>query len=526
MKEERKGEITVFLSLILTLFLSLTFSLIESARIEGANMWMGYVMDMGLSSTYSRFHPGLLEEYHVFALNQLTGSIEDQVADLINSTETFMSYHLVHKQGEDHIKTNDYWKLELQQLEVETYGLLTDLQGGVFKEQVVTDYKENLGLEAIDKLLDQSKEWGKLEESEEQFKQKNQDVSSSMEEYEQQIEEIEQSKEESQEEEAGLESDSEDKISEDHQVESTNQEAKNPLDIIKEIKKMGILSLVCKNPESLSNKSIDITNVASKRPLSKGTSDYVYEDQGSQVDHLVFQEYMCQTFGNIRNPKEDRGLDYELEYLLFGKSSDIENLKSVVHRLLLLRESCNFAHLLLDREKSDQAYQLSTVLFGIFGIPGLIEVGQLALLLAWAYGESLLDVRRLLDGEKVSMMKDNQDWQLQLDRLPDLLEELKEHPSKESSSSESKKGMNYEQYLRFLLMSKNQEEYPMRCLDLIEAKIRLREETFSIDQSLVWCEIRVNYHVQSMFGGWMSLAGQGAKDGYQRMKRDTYGYGK
>ena len=97
-----------------------------------------------------------------------------------------------------------------------------------------------------------------------------------------------------------------------------------------------------------------------------------------------------------------------------------------------------------------------------------------ALLLAWAYGESLTDVKTLLAGKKVPAVKSKESWNLTLDSLLEL--------SKNRSIPEGKEteeGNSYEQYLQMMLVLKSKEELSMRALDLVEINLRSgMEKTF------------------------------------------------
>ena len=53
-------------------------------------------------------------------------------------------------------------------------------------------------------------------------------------------------------------------------------------------------------------------------------------------------------------------LQYELEYILAGKNSDIENLRWVAGRLILFREAANAVYLYSDRVKVAEADAKST----------------------------------------------------------------------------------------------------------------------------------------------------------------------
>lgn len=51
-------------------------------------------------------------------------------------------------------------------------------------------------------------------------------------------------------------------------------------------------------------------------------------------------------------------LDYMLEYILYGKTSDEENLQQGMTELSLMREGVNMAYLLTDSEKRQKLMQL------------------------------------------------------------------------------------------------------------------------------------------------------------------------
>lgn len=126
----------------------------------------------------------------------------------------------------------------------------------------------------------------------------------------------------------------------------------------------------------------------------------------------------------------------------------MENLKYVVNRLLLMREGTNFVFALADPTMRRQAEALAVSLAGVTGAAILAPVVTTALLLAWAYGESLLDVQTLLSGGKVELVKNAENWKLSLSRLGKILEVLKE------CDEGGGQGLGYEEYLRLLLAAK------------------------------------------------------------------------
>ena len=86
-----------------------------------------------------------------------------------------------------------------------------------------------------------------------------------------------------------------------------------------------------------------------------------------------------------------------------------------MNKLLLLREGVNFVYILADGEMRHSAELLAAAIAG--GAPGVTTALTAALLAAWAYGESLLDVRILLAGGKVPAVKTKESFQLTLENL-------------------------------------------------------------------------------------------------------------
>ena len=106
-----------------------------------------------------------------------------------------------------------------------------------------------------------------------------------------------------------------------------------------------------------------------------------------------------------------------MEYLIGGKTSDVANLKVVVRRLLLIREGINLAYLETDVQKSQEALTLALGVTSAVGNPELAEPVKHAILAAWAYAESVSDVRILLDGGHVSLIKTEAQWRTSLEHL-------------------------------------------------------------------------------------------------------------
>ena len=140
----KKGSVTVFLTLILSLLLSLICASIESVRMASARTQILNGMDIGLYSLFGQYDKELLADYDLFALDGSRGSGQLDLAAVCDELEAYMNPVL---------KQNSQ-KLTLCQSGLTGYRLLTDQKGEAFYQQIVGYMQETLGSQGIQLLLD------------------------------------------------------------------------------------------------------------------------------------------------------------------------------------------------------------------------------------------------------------------------------------------------------------------------------------------------------------------------------------
>ena len=172
-----------------------------------------------------------------------------------------------------------------------------------------------------------------------------------------------------------------------------------------------------------------------------------------------------------------------MEYIFGGKDSDEDNLKAVASKLLFIREGVNFACLMADNVKRSEAQALATAIASGFLVPPAAVIIEAALILCWAFAESVLDVRELFAGGRIPLVKSSADWQISLENLPDLMEGL------DSMRRNDEKGMSYKDYLQVLVLTVSKEKKVMRAMDMIENTIREKgRRNFCMDSCIVALE--------------------------------------
>lgn len=246
-------------------------------------------------------------------------------------------------------------------------------------------------------------------------------------------------------------------------------EVDNPLQSVQNLRSRGLLTLVLADASTVSNRTLNAKDLPSMRELKIGNYE---ESRGSgSIEKLFFVAYLTEHFSDTTHCDEAKALLYEQEYLIGGKTSDRENLEQVCKKILQMRMAANYTYLLTDTEKQAEAETAATVICSLIASPELIGLVKQGLLLGWAYGESLVDVRVLLKGKKVPLVKTAASWQLQFSNLTKL------GTAEESvDEKESKQGIGYEDYLKCLLVLENRETLCLRGLDLIESNLHIKTD--------------------------------------------------
>lgn len=501
---QTQGSITVFLALILSLLLSLVCTSIESVRMASARTQILNGMDIGLYSLFGQYDKKLLEEYDLFAFDGSMGGGQLNLAAVYDNLESYIKPVL---------KQNSQ-KLELKQSGFTGYRLLTDENGEVFYQQIVQYMQETLGSQGVQLLLDKMSEREKKTE-EADLKAGQAETGGSIDRYDSEMNQASQKSQQAAEEAARKQAEQEAQKNQQgtngstgesfgsgvgqpeqpaqpvQPVQPAQKPVNNPITIIKRIMKMGALELVLPAGKEISANEIDKSTLVSGRELQQGMKmpDRIMQKMGYGSD-ILFQQYLMNHLGNYSEPSK-AGLAYQMEYIFAGKDNDVDNLKAVATKLLFIREGVNFACLMADHVKRSQAQALATLIASSFLVPPAAAVIESALLLCWAFAESVLDVRELFAGGKIPLVKTAAQWQISLENLPNLMEGL------DSMRRNDEKGMSYEDYLQVLVLSVNKNKKVMRSMDMVENTIRSNgREHFYMDSCIValeaFAEVKAN----------------------------------
>lgn len=166
--EMKKGEITVFLSLTVVLLVSFILGMMNAANIQLMKNQARIDVDSALYSLFGEYQTDLLEEYHIFGIEETYGTGNLQEENLLRRMHYFGTKGIVHE-----IKGIQY---------------LTDLDGMGLREQIITYMEQKYGIEYARNLAGMTGEW---EEVEIQEKEAKENQNQSIEEMKQMSEEME-----------------------------------------------------------------------------------------------------------------------------------------------------------------------------------------------------------------------------------------------------------------------------------------------------------------------------------------------
>lgn len=437
----KRGGITIFLALILSVVLSLVLTVIEGARINAMRLQIECVTDLGLDSAFAEYNRQLLEQYDLFFIDTTYGKKRPSFHRIGEHIEGYMGYNLEPSKELPVFFIRDWLELSIEDILILEVSVATDQKGAVFKAQAIDYMKDRVGISLLSSLggqIDLIDEKDLLNYDLEAKQRENQRKINQV---ELPLEEVEEGKWE--------------EVSLD-----------NPADIIKGQKSKGILSLVIEDKASLSQKKINLSQSLSQRNVVKGNgiSPNKKEPDGMTAE-LLFGEYLMEKFGTYINIKNQGALSYQIEYILSGQDNDIDNVKEVANKILLLRQAANAITLYSDSVRVAEADGLALIIATGLTVPYLQPLIKNSLLLAWIYAESIGDVKDLLEGGKVPLIKKRNQWQLSFQNMLD-------NGAKATNRGSGTEGVTYETYLRMLLGKLNSDQKVLRAMEMIEMDIR------------------------------------------------------
>lgn len=457
-----KGELNVYFALMIAVIIPLILTMIEGSRINAMKLQLECVVDMGMDSVLAEYNRPLLEQYDLLFVDLAYERSNGSLDNLREHFEEYVSYNLQPQKELPILQSRDFLGLNMESVDILAASRATDEQGAVFRYMALSYMLNKYGMDYIGALQDMIAVTEREGLYESDIMAENDNVQNA-------IDNIE--------------------ISPPEELEEGEEwnepEKDDPTDSLNELRYQGILSLVCEN--EVSTASINPNIYVTGRSLVTGSGmEESWRKCTPLVEELLFNEYILEKCGSYGQRKEGSPLCYETEYVIAGKSNDTDNLRITAERILLIRGGANSIYFFSNQKMRAEAKALATSLSFIIMFPEFELLFETAIIAAWIYAESVVDVRQLFSGKKVPLFKGEGEWNLSLENALGLTAESVRDEAGEGvlSNDEEVSGLSYEDYLRLLLYAVPLEDRTGRCMDIVEMNIRkiAGYENFCLDQ--------------------------------------------
>lgn len=441
-----KGYLTVFLSLSLTLFLSLFLGLIGGALQNLGRMKIECATDIGMNSLLGEFHRELLVQYDLLFVDISYGSEWGDITNVEEHLKEYMRKN-IHSENQGVTTWNE---LRLEEANISDYVLASDDAGLIMQEQACAYMKDSDEEDTFSDLQDFIRVAQEL------------DSTSGMEAWSSIMEQIE-------------------TIELPMILNSYGEREEIPLDN----PATPIFDSACEQIEGIlyaggnisAGNTINGNDYLSHRSMMEGTGKS--SERRQYNDKHLFQAYLFQKYGRYGAGKEASVLRYQIEYLIAGEDSDIQNLTAVVKRIFNWRFNDNIRLYLKDDSKRAEAEDIAESLPAVGMKREFKKPVTESILYAWAFIDSVYDTGLILGEGQIPLIKE------EIDVIGT--------------------GLCYQQYLWLMLNCESQEMCRYRAMDIMEMDIRITpyNEHFRMDWCLESCVVKAA--VSDRFGSTYSV---------------------
>ena len=430
-------------------------------------------MDMGLNSIFAEYHRELLGQSGLFGIDTSYGSEDVDKNRTGMHLLQYMNINLT-APGSGRIPGyKDLTAVHADNVSLSDVSYLSDGKGTVLKYQIIQYMKEKTGLSLLDSYIpDDPGDFKAAYDALEGERNNNHGI----------IDEI-------------LRLLNEARAEDEEEVSISN-----PADYVDGMRASSLLTMAVGDSNELSGSYVDLNSYISKRGYAEGAGLRENQEMPNGVsDKILFHLYLQDMCGDFIEEKEESALAYQKEYLLYGKSSDVENLEELAKQLFMIRYVANASFLFSNTGKQAEAAELAALVTAGIGLPQLLEAVKMTILFAWCYAESVQDLRILFDGNRAAVIKTDATWNIGLSELLTFTGSL-------DSYNEAPNGKTYEDYVNTFLYIKDEKTVRMRFMDLMEMDIRLSggNSNFKMDACIYQLQAEVN--VSSKYGGGYSVS--------------------
>ncbi len=453
-----KGSVTVFLSLVMGIVMSLILMTVESARCSAEKMRIEMLTRMGLESIFAEYNRELLNRYDLLFIDSSYGKASSSLKETRDHLKDYLSYNVRPSKGIISPGAGDIYGMKLKEAEVCNPSYATDNAGRVFKRQAIEAVKNRYGAGIAEKAVSLKNNYDGSGIKDENVEKRREEIRKELE---------------------GIE------------LDDKGKKLKEVFD-----KRQGnIASLIYGLSVRPASTELKLKGLASYRKNKEGIG-LVRPDTNpdSLLNERLFEQYLLWKCSSFTNDLGHESCRYEIEYIINGKNTDTANLRETVTKLFFLREAADTMAIYRDTGKKAQAeavaVPIAAVVEAFLGVD-IKEPLKNMILVSWAFGEAVTDVRVLLRGGRVPLVKDSSDWNIKT------VLGIRYFYLNYGKMSDS--GLSYNDYMTLFLMTVNKKDKAMRAMDIIEMNLRTTagNSNFRMDGCVEYLEARLKFKDRS-----------------------------
>lgn len=477
----RTASVTCFMGMNLMMLLSVFFTLLEMLHFYSLRRFEPLVSQISIESAFADYNRILWNEYGILGIDSSYGT---GTADMQRVSDRMLAY-LQDNAGittsKDATHGVSFLKMAAGEVRIGEYGLLTDNHGVPFMQLAAKEeWYETTG-DIVGVLTRKADEVTRSENEQPDMNEVLAEADDALSEA----------------------ADIAEEMGEDGEWIYTMPDDEiaaigNPIETVGAASGASWLAAAIPAGRTLSEAAFAAGARVSERSLAAGAAPV--PSSISPADRVMYLKFLIDHYSDFAHPKNHGGIQYELEYMVGGKTTDEANLKAVVERLMIAREAANFAHIMGDTEKYDLTYAVALALVGFTANEAIIRATQMGIIVAWSMGESILDIRALLSGKRIATMKNAEEWTLDLSMLGAAM-------SGKLEADECTRGFTYEEYLYGLMFVMSERTLGLRGLDVLEDVLHHTADYANVkmDQMIYCMDVSFSYEAAPLFLSFVVL---------------------
>ena len=150
-------------------------------------------------------------------------------------------------------------------------------------------------------------------------------------------------------------------------------------------------------------------------------------------------------------------------------------------------------HIISDADKMQRAGELAEVISGVICLPEITFLIKFLIIAVWSLVESAIDIKCLLSGGKVPIIKTKDDWKADLDTIFEVLE------NRALGNNDSERGINYEGYLKMLLYIEDPVKRNFRMMDIMQLDIDVSQNDFLMQNMIYGIDANISCGARRVF---------------------------